>query len=46
MQEDENITNEVVQYLNTLVIMMNLGLNTPISDQYPYKKRIDKICDD
>jgi len=45
MQEDENITNEVVQYLNTLVIMINSGLNTPISDQHSYKKRIDEICD-
>ena len=32
MQEDENITNEVVQYLNTLVTTINSKLNTPISD--------------
>ncbi len=46
MKEDENIMNEAVKYFNSLVTMMNPGINAPISDQHLCKKRKDEIRDD
>src|SRR5688572_14661645 len=46
MQEDENVMNEVVQYLDSLVTTINPGLNAPITDRHPCKKHKDEICDD
>jgi len=46
IKEDENIINEVVKYFNSLVMMINTGINTPISDQHLCKKCKNEIRDD
>ena len=35
MKEDENKMNEIVQYLDSLVITINSELNIPILKQHP-----------
>jgi len=45
MKENENIINETVKYFDSLVTMMNPGINAPISDQHLCKKHKDEIRD-
>ena len=38
MKKDENVMNEVVKYLDTLIITINPGPNAPLSDWHPCQK--------
>ena len=46
MKEDENVMGEVVTYLDSLVTTINPGLNAPIPDRHPCKKRLGELRDD
>ncbi|CAG8816966.1 1521_t:CDS:2, partial [Cetraspora pellucida] len=46
MKEDENVMGEVVMYLDSLVTTINPGLNAPIPNCYPCKKRLRELRDD
>lgn len=46
MKENENIMNEVVQYLDNLVITINPGLDMPVPEQHPCQKKNKELRDD
>ncbi|CAG8724625.1 14519_t:CDS:2 [Cetraspora pellucida] len=46
MKEDENVIEEVVMYLDSLVTMINPGLNAPIPNCHLCKKRLEELKDD
>ncbi|CAG8802972.1 2782_t:CDS:2, partial [Cetraspora pellucida] len=46
MKSDENIMEEVIQYLNGLVTTINPGLNAPVPDRHLCQKNHDEIHDD
>src|SRR2546421_106808 len=46
MKENENIMNEVVQYLDNLVTTINPGLDMPVPEQHPCQKKNKELRDD
>ncbi len=44
MKEDENVMNEVIKYLDTLIITINSGLNVPLPDQHLCQKNKNEQC--
>ncbi|EXX54637.1 uncharacterized protein LOC113214878 [Rhizophagus irregularis DAOM 181602=DAOM 197198] len=46
MKEDENVMNEVVQYLDNLVTTINSGLDMPVPERHPCQKQKSEIRDD
>jgi hypothetical protein len=46
MKEDKNKMNEVVQYLDSLIITINLKFNMPISKRHPCQKEKKKLHND
>ena len=46
MKEDENVMNEAVQYLDSLITTINPGLNAPLPDRHPCQKSKNEQCDD
>jgi len=46
MQENENVMDEVIQYLDTLATMINPGFNDPVSNRHPCKKSKEELHDD
>jgi len=46
MKEDENIMNEVIQYLDSLVIMINPGFDIPVPEWYLCQKKSNELYDD
>jgi hypothetical protein len=46
MKEDEETMNVVVQYLDSLVTMINPGIDAPVPDLHPCQKRSEELHDD
>ena len=46
MKEDENIMNEVVQYLDSLVTTINPGLDMPVPEWHLCQKKSNELYDD
>src|SRR3989337_85299 len=46
MKEDENIMNEVVQYLDNLITTINPGLDMPVPERHPCQKSGNELSDD
>ncbi len=46
MKENENVINNVIQYLNLLVTTINPGINIAIPKCHPCQKLCDEIDDD
>jgi len=46
MKEDENKMNEIIQYLDSLVTIINPGLNMPIPERHPCQKKSNELSDD
>ncbi len=46
IKEDENIMNEIIQYLDNLITMINPGLDMPVSKWYSCQKKSNKLYDD
>jgi len=46
MKKDENIMNEVIQYLNSLVTTVNSGLDMPVPEWHPCQKESKELRDD
>ncbi len=45
IKEDENIMNEVIQYLDSLVIMINPGFDIPVPEWYLCQKKSNELYD-
>jgi len=46
MKEDENIMNEVVQYLDSLITTINPELDMPVPERHPCQKKSNELYDD
>jgi len=46
VKKNENIINEVIQYLDSLVTTVNPGFDMPIPKWHPYQKESKELCDD
>ena len=45
MKENENLMNNAIQYIDTLVTTINPGINAPIPRRHPCQKGSDEIVD-
>ena len=46
MKKDENIMNEVIQYLDSLVTTVNSGLDMPVPERHSCQKKSKELHDD
>jgi hypothetical protein len=46
MKENENLMNNAVRYIDSLIITINPGIHAPIPRQYPCQKGSGEIVDD
>ncbi len=45
MKENENKMNNVIQYIDSIIITMNLGISALISEKHPCQKHSSEIDD-
>lgn len=43
MKEDEELMNNVIQYLDSLVTTINPGLNAPFPERHPCQKSSEEL---
>jgi hypothetical protein len=46
MKEDENKMNKLIQYLDSLVTTINLGLDIPVPERHLCQKKSNELNDD
>ena len=46
MKEDQNVMNEVVQYLDNLITTINPGLDMPVPERHPCRKKKNELRDE
>ncbi len=43
MKENKNKMNDMIQYIDSIIITMNSGIGTLIPEKYPYQKHSSEI---